>query len=280
MKYAFVNNEFVPDEQAKVSIYDRGFLFADGVYEVVTVLHGKLIDDDGHLQRLMRSLQEMKITAPLSIAETKTLLQTLVEKNQLQEGIVYLQVTRGVAPREFSFPEAAKPTVIAFAQNKNILNSPAAEKGIRVASVPDMRWARRDIKSLQLVGPVLAKQIAADQGADDAWLVEEGMVTEAASANAFIVVGNKVITRQASEKILNGITRLAILSLCESSNLVLEERPFSVKEAQQADEAFITSASTFVYPVVMIDGVQVGDGTPGKIAQQLRDRYIEYALKA
>jgi D-alanine transaminase len=275
----YVNGSFVPESQGQVSIFDRAFLFADGVYEVSAVLRGKLLDNAAHLARLARSLQELDIAAPLDSAGIEAVQQELIERNQLAEGTVYLQVTRGSSERDFAFPKEPKPTLIMFTQARNIIDSPLAKRGISVKTLPDIRWGRRDIKTVQLLAASLAKQTALSDGFDDAWLTDEGFVNEASSANAYIVDDdNTIITRHLSNDILHGITRAAVLQLCAQRGLKIEERSFTVEEAYAAREAFITSASSFVYPVVRIDDHTLSNGAPGPIATDLRQIYIDAAL--
>lgn len=275
----YVNGQFVPEEEAVVSVFDRAFLFADGVYEVSSVLGGCLVDNEAHLNRLGRSLDELKMPHPCDNETIEALQKELIARNDLTEGVVYMQVTRGSADRDFGFPVDAKPTLVMFTQKKNVLKSPAAESGIRVVTTPDIRWRRRDIKTVGLLGPSLAKQASLEQGADDAWMVEDGYVTEGSSNNAYIVTQDGVIvTRQLSNDILHGITRAAVLELCEKRGLTVEQRPFTPEEAYRAREAFSTSASSFVMPVVEIDGKVIGNGKPGHIATELRQIYIEHAL--
>ena len=274
----YVDGDFVPEHEAKVSIFDRGFLFADGVYEVSTVMDGKLIDNPAHLARLERSLAELDMRQPLPLERIADVMAELVRLNGVDEGLVYLQVTRGSAERDFTYPEDATPTLVMFTQAKQVRDSAKARTGIRVMSVPDLRWKRRDIKTVQLLAQSMAKQAAAAEGLDDAWMVEDGFVTEGSSNNAFIVKDGKIVTRGLTNEILHGITRRAVLEIAEAQGLEVEERPFTIAEAQAADEAFSTSASSFVMPVVEIDGAQVGGGQPGPVARGLRERYIELAL--
>jgi D-alanine transaminase len=275
----FLNGSFLPAEDAKVPVMDRGFLFADGVYEGMGVLGGRLVDNDAHLERLERSLAEVRIPNPYSRREWTRLEEELVGRNGMAEGFLYLQVTRGVAERDFLFPKAAAPTVMMFTQAKAIVNSPLAETGIAVASVPDLRWKRRDIKSLSLLAQVLAKQQAAEAGAHEAWMVDEdGFVTEGGSSSAFIITtGGSIIARPLSQAILPGITRRSLLRFAREAGLVIEERRFTLAEAFEAAEAFNTSASTFVLPVVSIDGRPVGTGRPGALTRRLRGLYLELA---
>lgn len=277
----YVNGDYVPEEEAKVSIFDRGFLFADGVYEVSSVLGGKLIDNAGHLARLERSLTELKMTAPCSGDEITTIQKELITRNDLVEGVVYLQITRGAADRDFNFPKDATPSLVMFTQEKNILNNSNATKGLAVVTLPDIRWHRRDIKTVQLLASSLAKQTAKDMGADDAWLVEDGFITEGTSNNAFIVTDDgQIITRQLSNDILHGITRKAVLKCAKAAGLTLIERPFTPEEAYEAREAFSTSASAFVMPVTKIDDHILGNGVPGPVTQKLRELYIAEAKAA
>lgn len=277
----YVNGEYLPEGEGRISIFDRGFLFADGVYEVSAVVNGRLIDNPAHLTRLHRSLSEMRLPQPLSDAQIVTVQETLIERNSLDEGLVYLQITRGAADRDFAFPAHPEPTLVMFTQQHSLLESPAAEHGISIHSVADIRWRRRDIKTVGLLAPSMAKQEALDAGADDAWLVEDGYVTEGTSNNAFIVTGDGIIrTRQLSTLILHGITRAAILRLAELESIAVEEGPFTLAEAYRAREAFITSATTFALPVVRIDGHTIGDGKPGPLARRLRELYIQSALAA
>jgi len=278
----YVNGEYLPEEDAKISIFDRGFLFADGVYEVTSVLDGKLIDFDGHAKRLARSLNELDMQAPCTEEELLEIHRQLIARNDLNEGLIYLQVTRGAADRDFVYPSAdTKPTLVLFTQAKQIAVSAAAESGMKVISIPDERWGRRDIKTVQLLYPSMGKMMAKAAGADDAWMVEDGFVTEGTSNNAYIVTHDgTIVTRHLSTEILHGITRAAVLKMANEAQMKLEERPFTIKEAQHAAEAFITSASSFVMPIVSIDGAAVGTGAPGPIAKRLREIYLEESRKA
>ncbi|MCA0203334.1 MAG: D-amino-acid transaminase [Proteobacteria bacterium] len=280
----YVNGEFLPEDQAKISIFDRAFLMADGVYEVTSVLGGKLIDFSGHLKRLARSLDALEMANPLTEEEWLSVHRKLVEVNGIDEGLVYLQVTRGApGDRDFAWPDPATcpPGVVLFTQNKpGLADSPAAKVGMKVISIPDIRWGRRDIKTTQLLYPSMGKMMAKKAGADDAWLVEDGLVTEGTSNNTYIVKDNQIITRQLSTDILHGITRAAVLKLAREAQMEVVERPFTIAEAQQADEAFITSASAFVMPVVEIDGATLGDGKPGRVATRMREIYLDEMRKA
>jgi D-alanine transaminase len=277
----YVNGAYLPEAEATVSVFDRGFLFADGVYEVTSVLDGKLIDFAGHAARLSRSLRELGMEMPMTEEELLAIHRELLRRNSLVEGLVYLQVTRGAADRDFAYPDAAEPTVVLFTQAKpGLADAPAARKGIRVVTIPDRRWGRRDIKTVQLLYPSMGKMEARARGADDAWMVEDGAVTEGTSNNAYIVKDGVIVTRHLGEEILHGITRAAVLRLARESQMKVEERAFTPEEAMAADEAFVTSASTFVMPVVEIDGTVLGDGSPGPVARRLREVYLEEAMKA
>jgi D-alanine transaminase len=277
-RIVFLNGSFMPIEEAKVPIMDRGFLFADGVYEGIGVLGGRLVDNAAHLARLERSLREIRIRSPYSDAQWTRLEEELVLRNTLEEGFLYLQVTRGVAERDFLFPKDATPTIVMFTQAKSIVRSPLAETGLSVISVPDLRWKRRDIKSLSLLAQVLAKQAAAEAGAHEAWLVEDGFVTEGGSSSGFIITkAGSIVVRPLSNAILPGITRQALLRLAQEAGLTLEERLFTLEEAYAAAEAFLTSASNFVMPIVSIDGRPIGDGRPGSMTMRLRALYLDMA---
>ncbi|MDY8109471.1 D-amino-acid transaminase [Fulvimarina sp. 2208YS6-2-32] len=279
----YVNGSYVAQEEAKISVFDRGFLFADGVYEVTAVLGGKLVDFAPHMQRLRRSLSELALPSPAGDEEILSIHRELTERNRLVEGLIYLQVTRGAAERDFAYPpEDTKPSLVLFTQAKTLRETPASKTGIAVATVPDLRWKRCDIKTVQLLYPSMAKMAAKAKGADDAWMVDEdGFVTEGTSNNAYIVTGQgKLVTRHLSHDILHGITRAAVIQLAEAEGIDVEIRPFSVEEARQAREAFVTSASGFVMPVVSIDGETIGTGTPGTFSRRLRAVYIAEAEKS
>lgn len=280
----YVNGDYLPEHEAKVSIFDRAFLMADGVYEVTSVLGGKLIDFEGHAKRLQRSLDELDMRAPVTMDALLEIHRELVKLNEIDEGLVYLQVTRGAPDdRDFVFPDPdmTPPTLVLFTQNKpGLAENPAAQRGIKVISIEDARWGRRDIKTVQLLYPSMGKMMAKKAGADDAWMVEEGFVTEGTSNNAYIIKGNRIVTRALSNDILHGITRAAVLRFAAEAQMDVEERNFTIDEAKEADEAFITSASTFVMPVVEIDGVALGDGTPGTRALRLREIYLDESRKA
>jgi len=284
MRTVYVNGQYLPENEATVSIFDRGFLMADGVYEVTSVLDGKLIAFDGHAQRLQRSLKELDMRNPISAEDLLEVHRELVRLNGIEEGLIYLQVTRGSdGDRDFAFPDpdTTEPTIVLFTQNKpGLADSPAARKGARIISIEDIRWGRRDIKTVQLLYPSMGKMMAKKAGCDDAWMVEDGMVTEGTSNNAYIVKGNKIITRHLGNEILHGITREAVLRFAREAQMEVEERSFSIEEAQGADEAFTTSASAFVMPVIEIDGVALGEGVPGRVAPRLREIYLDEMRKA
>ncbi len=278
-RMVFVNGEYLPEQDARISVFDRGFLFADGVYEVTSVLNGQLIDNQAHLARLHRSLNELDMASPVSDEEIVAIQKTLVKENNLLEGMVYLQVTRGVAERDFNYPDGTKSTLVMFTQQKNILQDPRAETGISIVTTEDIRWRRRDIKTIGLLPASMAKMVATKAGADDAWMVEEGFVTEGSSNNAHIITPQgSLVTRHLGWQILPGITREAVLRLATQAKIRIEQRPFTVDEAVNADEAFITSATTLVLPVVSIDGHTIGDGKPGQFTRRLRDLYIKAAM--
>ena len=278
-RIAYVNGDYCPIEEARVSILDRGFLFADGIYEVTAVIDGKLVDYPAHIARLQRSLREIKLACPLSESALQDVHLELMRRNGLNEGGIYLQITRGAADRDFKFPKDVPATIVLFTQARNMVNSPDAETGIAVKTVPDIRWARRDIKSVALLAQVLAKQAAAEAGCGEAWMIEEGgYVTEGGSSSAFILTkAGSIIARPLSNDILPGITRIAMLKLAEEMQLRIEERRFTLKEALDAAEAFNTAAGALIMPVVKIDEHVIGEGQPGPVARRLRELYIEHA---
>lgn len=281
-RIVYMNGKYINEYDAHISIFDRGFLFADAVYEVSAVLNSQLIDNEGHMARLKRSCQELALVLPMSELEITHVQNELIRLNQLKEGGVYLQLTRGCSgDRDLAYPnEQTSPTLVMFTQQRALLESPKAKTGLKVVTLPDIRWHRRDIKTTQLLAACMAKQHALNQGVDDAWLVENGYITEGSSNNAYIVTADHtIVTRPLSEDILHGITRAALLQLAHDHHIHIEERLFTCEEAIHAKEAFISSATTFVYPVVEIDGQAIGDGKPGPIAQKLRQIYIELALK-
>ena len=278
----YLNGDYLPEADAKVSIFDRGFLMADGVYEVTSVLDGKLIDFAGHAVRLARSLRELQMTPPIGDEDLLAMHRELVALNRIDQGMIYLQITRGnPGDRSFVFPDASLPaTIVAFTQDiPNLADAPAAKTGFRVITIPDQRWDRVDIKTVQLLYPSMGKMMAKKAGCDDSWFVADGAVTEGTSNNAYIVKSNRIITRQLGTDILHGITRAAVLRFAAEAQFEVEERPFTVAEAQAADEAFSTAASIFVMPVVEIDGKAIGTGKPGPVAVRLREIYLEEMRK-
>lgn len=278
----FVNGEYVAEEEAKISVFDRGFLMADAVYEVTTVVDGKLIDYPGHAERLRRSLNELDMDPPAKIAELLEIHKELITQNDLKNGLIYLQVSRGVADRDFTYPEEGTPSsLVLFTQAKDPLENKLVKTGARVITVPDERWGRRDIKTVQLLYPSMAKMMAKKAGVDDAWLEEDGFINEGTSNNAWIVTkSGKLVTRHLSNAILHGITRNATLKVAQLLQMEVEERPFTKEEAANASEAFFTSASAFVCPVIEIDGTPIGEGKPGPVVGKLREIYLEEAMKA
>ncbi len=279
----YVNGSYLPEADATVSIFDRGFLMADAVYEVTSVLDGKLIDFAGHCARLRRSLSELGMPSPCTDDALLAIHRELVARNGLVDGMIYLQVSRGnPGDRDFAFPDASvPPTLVLFTQSKpGMADSPQAKVGMKVIGIDDIRWGRRDIKTVQLLYPSMGKMMAKKAGADDAWMIEDGFVTEGTSNNAYIVTGGRIVTRNLGHEILHGITRAAVLRFAREAQMEVEERPFTLDEAKAADEAFITSASAFVMPVVAIDGVPVGSGTPGPVARRLRELYLDEMRRA
>ena len=280
-RIAYVNGRYLPHRDAMVHVEDRGYQFADGVYEVCEVRGGRLVDERRHLARLTRSLAELRIRMPMPLAALGIVLREVVARNRIGYGIVYLQVTRGVARRDHAFPApAVRPSVVVTARSLNAARNEAlAAQGIAVVSVPDNRWGRVDIKTIGLLPNVLARQAALDQGARDAWFVDkDGAVTEGASTNAWIVTqAGAVVTRPADHAILRGITRTVLFDVIKAQGLRLEERAFTLAEAYAAREAFVTAASQIVLPVVRIDGRSIGDGRPGPVATALRREFHQYA---
>jgi D-alanine transaminase len=278
-RITYVNGNYVPEAEAKVSIFDRGFLFADGVYEVTPIVNGKLVDYDAHIQRLERSLNELKMAWPCTKDEMRKMHEELVARNKMIEGIIYMQVTRGVADRMFNFPKEIKSSLVAFPQFMALIDNPNARTGVKIVTTPDLRWARRDIKTIMLLAPVLSKQEAYEKGAAEAWMIEDGKVTEGTSSNAYIVKNNTIITRPLSNHILGGCTRKALFRLAAEHGVKIEERLFTAEEAYDADEAFLSSASQFVMPIVEIDGKRIGGGQPGPVVRKLRELFLEEAQK-
>jgi D-alanine transaminase len=275
----FLNGDFLPADEAKVSIFDRGYLFGDGIYEVVPVINGKVIDKEPFFERFDGSLSKIALRSPFCKTEIIAILDTLIAKNDLAEGGIYMQVTRGVAPREFYFPENTPTTFMAFVFHKAIIESPLATTGVKVVSCEDIRWKRRDIKSISLLGQVLAKEEVHQKGAYEGWMVEDGFVTEGTSSSAYIIKNGVIITRPLSNAILPGIRRKVLMNLTKEHGIKVEERLFTLEEALGADEAFMSSATVFVLPIIEIDGKAIGDGKVGVLTQKLRTLYVEAALK-
>lgn len=281
-RIVYVDGHYCLESEGKVSIFDRGYLFADAIYEVTCVIGGKLVDFDGHMARLARSLKELDMPVPMSPQELLAIHRKLVIDNNVDEGLIYMQISRGNADRDFNFPSKdTRPVVVMFTQARPVLESPLAKRGLKIITLPDIRWGRRDIKTVQLLYPSMAKNAAYEAGADDAWLVQDGFVTEASSANAYIVTADdKIVTRGLSADILHGITRAAVLGFAQEAGYVLEERPFTVTEALEAKEAFITSATSFVMSVLSLDDHVIGDGKIGPVSRRLREIYIDKAVGA
>jgi D-alanine transaminase len=278
-RIAYVAGQYLPHRQAAVHIEDRGYQFADGVYEVIAVAGGHLVDEARHLARLKRSLAELRIAMPLAEAALRIVMREVVRRNGVDNGIIYLQVTRGAAPREHAFPKAATPTLVVTSRRTRPPDPRLGRDGIAVITISDIRWQRCDIKSIALVPNVLGKQQAREAGAYEAWQVDrDGQVTEGTSTNAWIVTAdNTVVTRAADAAILNGVTRAAILDIMRREGYRLVERPFTVAEAKGAREAFLTSTTAELLPVVLIDGAPVGEGRPGPLSLKLRAAYLEHA---
>ena len=274
-RIVYVNGEYLPEEDGKISIFDRGFLFADGVYEVTAVVNSRLIDYAPHLERLARSLRELKMEWPCTQSELRAMHEELIARNGITEGWVYMQITRGAADRDFKFPKGVKPSLVGFTQVKGLLENPDAVTGVKVCTVPDIRWARRDIKSVSLLAPVLGKQMAYEQGCFEGWMMEDGVITEGTSSNAYIVKDGVIITRELSNSILAGVTRRVLFALAAEKGVKIEERVFTPEEAYAADEAFLTSASNFVLPIVEIDGKRIGGGQPGPVGRRLREMFLD-----
>jgi D-alanine transaminase len=281
-RVAYVAGQYLPHREAAVHIEDRGFQFADGVYEVIAVVDGHLVDEDRHLARLKRSLAELRIAPPMADSALKVVIREVMRRNGVDTGIVYLQATRGAAPREHAFPRGAKPTLVVTARGSHPPDPKLGEEGIAVITIPDIRWQRCDIKSVALVANVLGKQRAKEAGAYEAWQVDsDGRVTEGTSTNAWIVTAdNTVVTRAADRAILNGVTRLAIFDIIAGEGYRLVERPFTVTEAKAAREAFLTSTTAELLPVVRIDDAPIGNGTPGLLTGRLRAAYLAHAAAA
>ncbi|KRA05208.1 D-amino-acid transaminase [Agrobacterium cavarae] len=277
----YLNGAWVAEGEAKVSVFDRGFLFADAIYEVTAIIHGKLVDYPGHLARLKRSLDALGIAMPVAEAELLDLHKEIARRNGIEDGLIYLQVSRGVQDRDFVFPEAMEPTFVMFTQTKKVLDNPKWKTGLSVKTVPEGRWSDRQIKTVQLLYSSLRKTEANRQGYDDVLFVENDHITEASSANFHIVTQEGVlVTRDLSNALLHGITRGSILHLARQADIKVEERAFTPDEAKAASEAFVTSATSFVTPVVKMDGDTIGNGEVGPISRRLLDIYIREQLSA
>lgn len=280
MSIAYLNGEFLPLADTRVSVLDRGFLFAEAVYEVTAVIEGRLVDSASHMARLERSATAIGLTLPLSSDAIEAVQKDLARRNNLDEGLIYLQLTGGADEgRDFLTATALQPTLLMFTQAKHFLDSPAARTGISVVTTPDQRWVRRDIKSVGLLAQAMAKRIAAEAGAQEAWMVEDGFITEGASSTAFLVTDEGIVTRPYSQAVLSGCTGAALTALAQESGISVTYRPFTVEEALVAREAFITSASTLCQAVVRIDGQPIGNGKPGPVATRLRQLYIDFARR-
>jgi len=278
-RIAYVNGRYVPHGDAMVHVEDRGYQFADGVYEVIAVHHGRLVDEEGHLDRLARSLGELRITWPMSRRALQVVMREVLRHNRVIDGKIYFQITRGVARRNHAFPAAADSALVMTVQHSPPLDEePLTIKGVDVITIPDIRWTRRDIKSVSLLPNVLGKQEAVEAGAYEAWMVDaDGYVTEGTSSNAWIVTKDgDLVTRNPSQAILNGITRIAVIALARAEGVPFIERPFSVAEAKEAREAFVTSTTSLVKPVVRIDGQPVGNGNPGILTDKIRACYLDH----
>lgn len=279
MQKVFLNGEFIDKDSAKISIFDRGFIFGDGIYEVVPVINSIIVEKDGFWDRFQRSLNEISLNLPYTNDEFESILNNLIEINSLKEGGLYIQITRGVAPRDFSFVKGVKPTIMAFAFSDSVLDHSAAKSGITIISTPDIRWKRRDIKSISLLGQCYAKNQATIAGADECFMVEDGYVTEAGSSSAFIIQDGALITKPLSNEILPGIRRNRLLNLAKQIGLQIQERKFSMDEVYNADECFISAATIILLPVIKADGKAINGGKIGEYTIKLRELYKEI-LKA
>ncbi len=275
----YLNGEYLPESQAKISIFDRGTLFGDAVYDVVPVLSNRFINFDNHYARLIRSLDSLSIPCPISSKQLLASLRELVMRNHLSEGVVYIQVSRGIADRDFLVEVNLTPTVFMFTQQKPLLQHPKLPGGAKLKTVPDIRWARRDIKSCNLLGQVLAKSNARDEGADEALMIEsDGTITECGSSSFFIYRDQCVITRPLSRDILPGVTRNALMKLKNTHQISIEERAFCLDEVFSAEEAFLSGAASLILPVISVDNVPIGNGVAGPISKTMRENYIQFAI--
>jgi D-alanine transaminase len=281
-RVAYVDGQYLQHRLATVHIEDRGYQFADGVYEVIAVVGGSLLDEGPHLMRLARSRAELRISAPISNAALGVVMREVIRRNDVRDGVVYIQITRGAAARDHAFPTTARPVLVVTSRRRRPIDPRVADSGVAVITIPDIRWQRCDIKSIALLPNVLGKQRAKEAGAFEAWQIDrEGKVSEGTSTNAWIVAPDaSVVTRQADSAILNGITRLAVLDIIRRDGYTFVERPFTVGEAKSAREAFLTSTIVDLLPVVRIDGTAVGNGRPGPLSQKLRECYLSHAASA
>ena len=277
-RYAYVNGRYVTHGDAAVHIEDRGFQFADGVYEVVPIVNSRMVDAGPHLDRLERSLSELTIAMPLSRKVLELVMDELIARNGVNEGLIYMQVTRGVSPRDHKFPSGVRPSIVMTTKRVRFLTQKKLSDGVKVITIPDIRWTRCDIKTVALLPNCMGKTEAAAAGAYEAWQVDgDGMVTEGTSSNAWIVTDDdQLVTRPAGHEILRGVTRQTLLRIAAEAGLTFEERPFSVEEAKSARETFLSSATSFVTPVVELDEVTIGDGTPGPLSRRLQGWYLDY----
>ena len=278
-RIAYVNGRYLPHAEASVHVEDRGYQFSDGVYEVIAVEQGRLVDEGLHMQRLERSLRELRIDFGMSRAALAVAIREVIRRNGVVNGIVYVQVTRGIAPRDHAFPRRARPSVVITARRQRPLDPAVLERGVKVIALPDIRWARRDIKSVSLLPNVLGKQAAREAGAFEAWMIDDkGYVTEGTSTNAWIVTAEgALVTRPADHSILNGVTRLGIIDIAKREGLGVVERPFTLEEAKKAREAFLSSTTSYVLPVTRIDDTAIGGGRPGPLSRKLRSLYAAHA---
>lgn len=278
-RYAYVNGRYLPHAAAAVHVEDRGFQFADGVYEVVMIDRSRFVDMIGHMNRLERSLNELQIASPMSRRALELVMERLRRRNGVQDGSLYIQVTRGVAPRDFKFPTRARPTLVMTTKGPVAGMENKISTGVAAVTVPDLRWKRRDIKTVALLPQALAKQQAYEKGGYEAWMVDDdGTITEGSSSTAWIVTQDgKLVTRKATYRILNGVTRQSLIALAAEAGIPFEERAFTPEEAYQAREAFVSSASAAVMPITSLDGNPIGNGAPGLLGEKLRDAYLNYS---
>jgi D-alanine transaminase len=282
-RFAYVNGRYLPHPEAMVHVEDRGYQFADGVSEVIAIHDGRFVDEGPHLERLDRSLFELRIDWPMAPSALKLVMRELVRRNGVRNGIIYLQVTRGQAPRDHAFPKkTVAPGLVMTTRRAKPIPAAALRDGVAVITIPDIRWGRCDIKSIALLPNVLGKQAAHEAGAFEAWQVAaSGVVTEGTSTNAWIVTREgRVVTHPPGPQILNGVTRLTVLRLAAESQIAVEERPFTFEELKAAREAFLTSTTSHVLPVTRVDGALIGDGKPGRIARRLRELYVAELARA